>query len=75
MLQNVNARAHYLRLISMEQEPYRRNTCAEHQLILQSIPDRNVEAAAVNSMDARVNLRQEQLVEVIKEEVARLCMS
>ncbi|PSN16148.1 GntR family transcriptional regulator [filamentous cyanobacterium CCT1] len=74
MLQNVNARAHYLRLISMEQEPYRRNTCAEHQLILQAIQDRNVDAA-VNCMAAHVSLRQEQLVEVIKEGVARIYMS
>jgi DNA-binding GntR family transcriptional regulator len=74
MLQNVNARAHYLRLISMEQEAYRRNTCAEHQLILQALQARNVEAA-VNCMAAHVSLRQEQLVEVIKEGVARLYMS
>ncbi|WP_017298641.1 GntR family transcriptional regulator [Nodosilinea nodulosa] len=73
MLQNVNARAHYLRLISMEQEAYRQNTCAEHQHILQAIQDRNVDAA-VNSMAAHVSLRQEQLVEVIKEGVARLYM-
>jgi len=73
MLQNVNARAHYLRLISMEQETYRRNTCAEHQLILKAIQERNIEAAA-NGMSAHVTLRQEQLVEVIKEGVARLYM-
>ncbi|MGB3311526.1 MAG: GntR family transcriptional regulator [Nodosilinea sp.] len=73
MLKNVNARAHYLRLISMEQAPYRQNTCAEHQLILQAIQDRNAEAA-VNCMAAHVSLRQEQLVEVIKEGVARLYM-
>ncbi len=74
MLQNVNARAHYLRLISMEQEAYRQNTCAEHQLILQAIQRRDAEAAA-NSMAAHVSLRQEQLVEVIKEGVARLYMT
>lgn len=73
-LQNINARAHYLRLISMEQEPYRRNTCAEHHLILQAICDRNPEAAA-KCMSAHVSLRQEQLVEVIKEGVARLYMT
>lgn len=74
MLQNINARAHYLRLISMEQEAFRRNTCAEHQLILQAICDRNPEAA-VHCMSAHVSLRQEQLVEVIKEGVARLYMT
>jgi len=74
MLQNVNARAHYLRLISMEQETYRQSTCAEHQRILQAMQDRNVDAA-VNAMAAHVNLRQEQLVAVIKEGVARLYMS
>ena len=74
LLKNVNARAHYLRLISMEQETYRRSTCAEHQHILQAIQDRNVDAA-VNAMAAHVNLRQEQLVAVIKEGVARLYMS
>jgi DNA-binding GntR family transcriptional regulator len=74
MLKNVNARAHYLRLISMEQETYRRSTCAEHQRILRAIQDRNVDAA-VNAMAAHVNLRQEQLVAVIKEGVARLYMS
>jgi DNA-binding GntR family transcriptional regulator len=73
MLKNVNARAHYLRLISMEQAAYRQNTCAEHQLILKAIQNRNVEAA-VNAMAAHVTLRQEQLVEVIKEGVARLYM-
>jgi DNA-binding GntR family transcriptional regulator len=74
LLKNVNARAHYLRLISMEQETYRRSTCAEHQRILRAIQDRNVDAA-VNAMAAHVNLRQEQLVAVIKEGVARLYMS
>ena len=74
MLKNVNARAHDLRLISMEQETYRRSTCAEHQRILRAIQDRNVDAA-VNAMAAHVNLRQEQLVAVIKEGVARLYMS
>lgn len=73
-LQNINARAHYLRLISMEQELYRRNTSAEHYLILQAICDRNPEAAAT-CMSAHVTLRQEQLVEVIKEGVARLYMT
>jgi DNA-binding GntR family transcriptional regulator len=73
-LQNINARAHYLRLISMEQDHYRRTTCAEHHLILQAICDRNSEAA-VNCMSAHVSLRQEQLVEVIKEGVARLYMT
>lgn len=74
LLKNVNARAHYLRLISMEQESFRRNTCAEHQVILKAIQRRNVEAA-VNSMAAHVSLRQDQLVEVIKEGVARLYMT
>lgn len=74
LLKNINARAHYLRLISMEQETYRRSTCAEHQRILRAIQDRNVDAA-VNAMAAHVNLRQEQLVAVIKEGVARLYMS
>lgn len=74
LLQNINARAHYLRLISMEQEPFRRNTCSEHHLILQAICDRNPEAA-VKCMAAHVSLRQEQLVEVIKEGVARLYMT
>ena len=58
----------------MEQETYRRSTCAEHQRILRAIQDRNVDAA-VNAMAAHVNLRQEQLVAVIKEGVARLYMS
>ncbi len=73
-LQNVNARAHYLRLISMEQEHYRRTTCAEHRLILQAMGDRNPEAAA-RCMAAHVTLRQEELVEVIKEAIARLYMT
>ncbi|WP_088889294.1 GntR family transcriptional regulator [Leptolyngbya ohadii] len=73
-LKNINARAHYLRLISMEEESFRRNTCAEHFVILQAICDRNVEAA-VRCMSAHVTLRQEQLVEVIKEGVARLYMT
>ncbi|GAB4442754.1 MAG: GntR family transcriptional regulator [Cyanobacteria bacterium J069] len=73
-LQNVNARAHYLRLISMEQAHYRRTTCAEHHLILQAMGDRNPDAAA-QCMSAHVTLRQEELVEVIKEGVARLYMT
>lgn len=73
-LQNVNARAHYLRLISMEQDHYRRTTCAEHHLILQAMDDRNSEAAA-NCMAAHVTLRQEELVAVIKEAIARLYMT
>ncbi|MBF2073995.1 MAG: GntR family transcriptional regulator [Synechococcales cyanobacterium C42_A2020_086] len=74
MLQNINARAHYLRLISMEEEHYRRTTCAEHRVILQAICERNPEAAA-NCMSAHVMLRQEQLVEVIKEGIARLYLT
>lgn len=73
-LQAINARAHYLRLISMEKAHYRHNTCDEHQLILTAIKERNVEAA-VNCMSAHVSLRQEQLVEVIKEGIARLYMT
>ncbi|PPS43559.1 hypothetical protein B1A85_12845 [Chroococcidiopsis sp. TS-821] len=73
-LQAINARAHYLRLISMEKAHYRHNTCDEHQLILTAIQERNVEAA-INCMSAHVSLRQEQLVEVIKEGVARLYMT
>ncbi|MGF1569252.1 MAG: GntR family transcriptional regulator [Nodosilinea sp.] len=73
-LQNINARAHYLRLISMEQGPYRHNTCTEHALILQAIQARDSEAAMAR-MSAHVALRQEQLVEVIKEGVARLYMT
>ncbi|MBE9191353.1 GntR family transcriptional regulator [Gloeocapsopsis crepidinum LEGE 06123] len=73
-LQAINARAHYLRLISMEKVHYRHNTCDEHQLILKAIQKRNVEAA-VNCMSAHVSLRQEQLVEVIKEGIARLYMT
>lgn len=74
MLKNVNARAHYLRRISMEQETFRRHTCDEHQLILKAMQERNADAAA-NCMAAHVGLRQEQLVDVIKEGVARLYMT
>lgn len=73
-LKNVNARAHYLRLISMEQETFRHNTCDEHQLILSAMQERNAEAAAT-CMSAHVSLRQEQLFEVIKEGIARLYMT
>jgi len=73
-LKNVNVRAHYLRLISMEEETFRRNTCDEHQLILTAMQKRNVEAT-VNCMSAHVSLRQEQLIEVIKEGIVRLYMS
>lgn len=73
-LKTVNARAHYLRLISMEAEVFRRNTCDEHQLILAAMQDRNIEAATT-CMSAHVSLRQEQLVEVIKEGIARLYMT
>jgi DNA-binding GntR family transcriptional regulator len=69
----MNARAHYLRLISMEQETFRHNTCDEHQLILTAMQERNAESAAT-CMSAHVSLRQEQLVKVIKEAIARLYM-
>ena len=74
MLRNVNARVHYLRLISMEKESYRRHTCDEHQLLLQTIQSRDSETAAT-CMSAHVTLRKEQLVTVIKEGVARLYMT
>jgi DNA-binding GntR family transcriptional regulator len=74
MLQTVNARIHYLRLISMEQEAFRRTTCAEHQAILQAIQQRHSEAAAA-SMTAHVNLRQDQLVDMLKEGIARLYLA
>lgn len=73
-LQAINARVHYLRLISMESAHYRQTTCDEHQLILAAMQDRNAEAAA-HCMSAHVSLRQEQLVEVIKEGIARLYMT
>jgi DNA-binding GntR family transcriptional regulator len=73
-LQALNARAHYLRLISMEKAHYRHHTCDEHQLILTAIQERNLEAA-INCMSAHVSLRQEQLVEVIKEGIARLYLT
>lgn len=61
-------------LVLLHNIAYRRTTCAEHHLILQAICDRNPEAA-VNCMSAHVTLRQEQLVEVIKEGVAWLYMT
>lgn len=73
-LQAINARVHYLRLISMEQSHYRRTTCDEHQLILAALLDRDQELA-ITCMSAHVSLRQEQLVEVIKEGIARLYMN
>lgn len=73
-LKTVNARAHYLRLVSMEKEPFRQNTCDEHHIILSAMQKRNAEAAAM-CMSAHVSLRQEQLVEVIKEGIARLYMT
>ncbi len=72
-LKNINARVHFLRLISMEQKIFRHHTCDEHFLILSAIKDRDAEAAA-NCMSSHVTLRQEQLVDVIKEGIARLYM-
>jgi DNA-binding GntR family transcriptional regulator len=70
-LRNINARVHYLRLISMEHTHLRDNTCNEHQMILATIRERNAEAAA-NRMYAHITLRQEELADVLKEGVARL---
>ncbi|QYO63074.1 GntR family transcriptional regulator [Leptolyngbya sp. 7M] len=72
-LDNLNARVHFLRLISLEQESFRHSTCEEHHRILSAIKQRDANAAA-NLMYAHVKLRQAQLVEVIKEAVARLYM-
>lgn len=73
-IKNINARVHFLRLISMEQRMFRHHTCDEHLMILTAIKERDTEAAA-NFMSSHVTLRQEQLVDVIKEGIARLYMS
>lgn len=63
-IKNINARVHFLRLISMEQKIFRHHTCDEHFLILTAIKDRDAEAAA-NCMSSHITLRQEQLVDVV----------
>ncbi len=73
-LKIINARIHYLRLISMEKHHFRDNTCNEHQMILAAIKERNGESTA-NRMYAHVTMRQEQLVDVLKEGIARLYMA
>jgi DNA-binding GntR family transcriptional regulator len=72
-LKNLNARVHFLRLVSLEKVSFRQSTCDEHQTILTAIQNRDVNTAA-NLMYAHVKLRQEELVEVIKEAIARLYM-
>ena len=71
LLRMLNARVHFLRLISMEQEKFRQDTCTEHQQILVAIQQRQPELVA-DRMGAHVMLRKEQLVDVIKEGIARI---
>lgn len=73
LLRMLNARVHFLRFISMEQESFRRDTCGEHGQILAAIQQRQPELAG-DRMQAHVMLRREQLVEVIKEGIARIYM-
>lgn len=70
-LKNINARVHFLRLVSLEQASFRYNTCDEHGIILTAIKQRDAETAAT-CMSSHVTMRQEQLMDVIKEAVARL---
>jgi len=71
LLRMLNARVHFLRFISMEQEQFRVDTCTEHQHILMAIQQRQPELVA-DRMYAHVMLRKEQLVDVIKEGIARI---
>ena len=73
LLKNLNARVHFLRLISMEQPDFRTSTCAEHELILSAMMERQPDVVG-DRMYEHVTLRQEELVDVIKEGIARLYM-
>ncbi|MDX2244274.1 MAG: GntR family transcriptional regulator [Leptolyngbyaceae cyanobacterium bins.302] len=73
LLRMLNARVHFLRFISMEQETFRQSTCAEHQQILTAIQQRQPELGG-DRMYSHVMLRREQLVDVIKEGIARIYM-
>jgi DNA-binding GntR family transcriptional regulator len=73
LLRLLNARVHFLRFISMEREEFRRDTCTEHQQILAAIQQRQPESVS-DRMYAHVMLRQEKLVDVLKEGIARIYM-
>jgi DNA-binding GntR family transcriptional regulator len=73
MLRMLNARVHFLRFISMEQAGFRRDTCGEHAQILAAIQQRQPDLVS-DRMYAHVMLRREQLVDVIKEGIARIYM-
>jgi DNA-binding GntR family transcriptional regulator len=71
ILQNVNDRLHYVRQIFMESSERRAGTYTQHQTILQALQKRDAETCA-HLMRSHISDRLEQLVEVIKEGVARI---
>jgi len=73
-LQSINARIHFVRQIFMEDPSQRQHTCEHHQAILAALKQRSADQAA-NCMYSHVIIRREQVVDVIKEGIARLYMN
>lgn len=73
-LQSINTRIHFIRQIFMENSERRIDTCKHHQEILEAIQKHDVETA-VKCMSSHVEVRREQVTDVIKEGIARLYMN
>lgn len=72
-LQSINTRIHFIRQIFMEDFDKRNDTCKHHWEILKAIKEHEIEMAA-KCMSSHVEVRREQVVNVIKEGIARLYM-
>lgn len=71
LIRQLNARVHFLRVISLENPAFRQSTCAEHAQILAAIAHHDPDLVG-DRMANHVTLRQEELIEFIKEGLARL---
>ncbi len=71
MLRNINARIHFFRWVDMRGR--RDETQAEHRALVRAIRAGD-EAQAIGVARRHITRRQDQIVEVIREGYARLCM-
>lgn len=70
-LKHINERIHYIRWVALENQKRRDATYDEHYTILAALKRRDVDAAE-QLMHTHVTRRLEQIIEVVKDSIARL---
>lgn len=70
-LKQINVRTHFVRWIDLDQTEHRKATYSEHDALLKALQQRNTQACT-EIVSTHISRRLEQIVEVIKESIARL---